>query len=305
VLKTDIFTFCTPSPSAFQPSLYLAPGEVGTAFIDKGVDFSFGGREGIFSDPPLAFSGVSNSNNVDLISPVDGRIVLPGTLNNGLTSFLSIEAGFSDPGQLLLEVFDAGGSLLSSVANNLPLGPNGRTTLTIDRGGIFDIASFKVSTPVNDAFGVDFIKLETPVAAGSQPVPEPFTILGSLTAGGIGNTLRLSNQSVAQISTLSKKQISQAEQLEKQLNQATPQQIDNFLKSQGRSLDGKNPEEFKTQVLSQVSQAKKQIKTQAEATQSFRGLSLIKSSVKWNLGALVAGGLFISIWKGTRWARTN
>lgn len=122
---------------------------------------------------------------------------------------------------------------------------------------------------------------------------------------GVGNTLRLNNQSVAQISTLSKQQISQAEQVEKQLSQATPQQIDNFLKSQGRSLDGKNPEELKTQVLSKVSQAKKEIKTQAEATQSSRGLTLIKSSVKWNLGALVAGGLFISIWKGTRWARTN
>lgn len=122
---------------------------------------------------------------------------------------------------------------------------------------------------------------------------------------GIGNTLRLNNQSAAQISTLSKQQLSQAEQVEKQLNQATPQQIDNFLKSQGRSLDGKNPQELKTQVLSKVSQAKQQIKTQAEATQSFRGLSLIKSSVKWNLGALVASGLFISIWKGTRWARTN
>jgi hypothetical protein len=122
---------------------------------------------------------------------------------------------------------------------------------------------------------------------------------------GVGNTLRLNNQSAAQISTLSKQQISQAEQAEKQLNEATPQQIDNFLKSQGRSLDAKNPEELKTQVLSKVSQAKKEIKIQAEATQSFRGLSLIKSSVKWNLGALVASGLFISIWKGTRWARTE
>ncbi|MBD2603209.1 hypothetical protein H6G81_01395 [Scytonema hofmannii FACHB-248] len=122
---------------------------------------------------------------------------------------------------------------------------------------------------------------------------------------GVGNTLRLNNQSAAQISTLSKQQLSQAEQVEKQLNQATPQQIDNFLKSQGRSLDGKNPEELKTQVLSKVSQAKQQIKTQAEVTQSSRGLSLIKSSVKWNLGALVASALFISIWKGTSWARIN
>ncbi|WP_375340495.1 HpsJ family protein [Plectonema radiosum] len=122
---------------------------------------------------------------------------------------------------------------------------------------------------------------------------------------GVGNTFRLNSQSAARISSLSKQQLSQAEQAEKQLNQATPQQLDNFLKSQGRSLDAKSPEELKAQVLSKVSQAKKEIKTQAEATQSFRGLNLIKSSVKWNLGALVATGLFISIWKGTRWARTN
>ncbi|MDZ8259080.1 PEP-CTERM sorting domain-containing protein [Nostoc sp. ChiQUE01b] len=190
------------SPGDGVPPVVVSPpfgelasgGEVGTAFINKGVDFSFGGREGIFNDPPLAFGGVNSSNNVDLISPVDGRIVLPGTLNNGLTSFLSIEAGASNPGQLLLEVFDAGGALLSSVANNLPLGPNGRTTLTIDRGGIFDIASFKVSTPVNDAFGVNFIKLETPMAADSQSVPEPSTILSLLTVGAIGVALRCKRQ---------------------------------------------------------------------------------------------------------------
>ena len=47
-----------------------------------------------------------------------------------------------------------------------------------------------------------------------------------------------------------------------------------------------SPEELKAQVLSKVSQAKKEIKIQAEATQSFRGLSLIKSSVKWNFGCI-------------------
>jgi hypothetical protein len=164
-------------------------GEVGTAFISEGVDFSFGGVEAIFNDPPLAFGGVSGVNDgniVDLLTPVDARFVLPGTLNSALTSFLSIEAGIADTGTLLLEVFDINGAILASVTNDLPLGPNGRTTLTIDRGGIFDIASFRVSTPGSDTFGVDFIELETPVAS----VPEPTTMLGLLAVGSVGIALR-------------------------------------------------------------------------------------------------------------------
>jgi hypothetical protein len=120
---------------------------------------------------------------------------------------------------------------------------------------------------------------------------------------GLMNTMRLNTQNVAQIRNVSNQQVSQAEQLEQQVSKASPEQISNFFKSQGRSLDGKNPQDLKNQLLSDVSKAKKQIKTQAEATQSLRGLTLIKTSAKWNLGALVAGTLFISIWKGTRWAR--
>lgn len=120
---------------------------------------------------------------------------------------------------------------------------------------------------------------------------------------GIINTVRLNTQSIAQIKTASTQQMSQAEQLEKQLSQTSPEQINNFLKSQGRSLEGKKPEEVKSQLISEVSRAKEQIKIQAEATQSLQGLKLIKTSAKWNLGALVAAVLFISIWKGTGWAR--
>ncbi len=120
---------------------------------------------------------------------------------------------------------------------------------------------------------------------------------------GTFNTIRLNNQNLAEVRTLTTQQISQARQLEKQLSKATPEQINNFLKNQGRSLEGKKPEEVKSQLLSQVSQAKEKIKNQAEATQSFRGLNLIKTSLKWNLGALVTAVLFYSFWKITDWAR--
>jgi hypothetical protein len=120
---------------------------------------------------------------------------------------------------------------------------------------------------------------------------------------GTINAIRLSENSQTQIVKASEQRTTQAETVEKQLTQATPEQIDNFLKSQGRSLDGKKPEEFKKQLLSQVSNAKTQIKTQAQAAQSAQELNLFKSAVKWNLGALVSGTLFICFWIQTKWVR--
>ncbi|MBF2008826.1 hypothetical protein PCC6912_38710 [Chlorogloeopsis fritschii PCC 6912] len=120
---------------------------------------------------------------------------------------------------------------------------------------------------------------------------------------GVINTVRLTNASTTQINAVSQQQISQAEQVEKQLSQASPQQINNFLRSQGRSLNNQNPEEVKSKILSELSKAKEQIQTQAQANLSSQRTKLIKNSVKWNLGALVSAALFISLWKATHWAR--
>jgi hypothetical protein len=120
---------------------------------------------------------------------------------------------------------------------------------------------------------------------------------------GVVNTVRLYRSNQDRINTEYTKQVSQFDQVEKQLKQATPADIENFLKRQGRSLEGKNPQELKDQILAGVSTSKQQVKTQTEANRSSVHLQLIKSSVKWNLGALVSAALFISIWKGTRWAR--
>ena len=122
---------------------------------------------------------------------------------------------------------------------------------------------------------------------------------------GVINAARLQRQSASQIHTVSKQQITRAEQVEKQLNLATPEQIDNLLKRQGRSLEAQEPEKLKQQLLGEVFQAKQKIKNQAKATESSRGLSLLKKAVKWNLGAVVAGILYINIWRVTDWARMN
>ncbi|QSJ20748.1 HpsJ family protein [Nostoc sp. UHCC 0702] len=121
----------------------------------------------------------------------------------------------------------------------------------------------------------------------------------------VSNTIRINKQNSVQISNAVQQQILQAEQVQKQLNAATPEQINNLLKKQGRSIEGKKPEEIKNQILSEISQAKTQIETQSQNTRSSQKLNLIKSSVKWNLGALISGALFFSLWKATKWARIN
>ncbi|WP_088240191.1 HpsJ family protein [Calothrix rhizosoleniae] len=120
---------------------------------------------------------------------------------------------------------------------------------------------------------------------------------------GTINAIRLSENSQTKIVKVSEQQTTRAENVEKQISKATPAQISNLLKSRGRSLDGKNPKEVKNQILSQVSTAKKRIKTQAQAAQSAQEINLFKRAVKWNLGALVSGTLFIYFWVQTRWVR--
>ncbi len=157
-------------PVALSPAFGALVDDVGTAYIHKGVDYTFGGVEGIFDDGDgvHAFCGISGGGDCNLLSPVDGRIVVAGTTDQGLTSFIHVEAGFADAGSLVLEVFDLGMTLLDSTLLGPPSGPNGRLTMTIDRLGVYDIAFFRVSG--GDTFGVNLVMIEMPiVAAVSAP----------------------------------------------------------------------------------------------------------------------------------------
>ena len=154
-------------------------GIVGTAGIDFGVDYSYGGIEGIFDNgggDEGVIGGINAGNILDLLTDVDGAIVGLGTTTPARTSYLSIEAGHAEDGSLLLEVFNKNGTLITSVLNSPPLGPHGRSTMTIDRGGVYDIAYFRVSG--NDTYGVNQVDMEQPV------IPAPGAILlGSIGVG--------------------------------------------------------------------------------------------------------------------------
>lgn len=149
---------------------------VGTSLIAYGVDYTFGNVEGIFDDPPHSFGGANGSGALDLFGTVDGRIVSLNSLTQGLTDYVSVVAGISAPGSLLLSVFDASNQLILSKVNTEEVGD-----ITIDLHGAFDIAWFSVTTPGHDSFGVRSVTINTPTG-GNTPVPEPSTyaLLGSL-----------------------------------------------------------------------------------------------------------------------------
>ena len=121
---------------------------------------------------------------------------------------------------------------------------------------------------------------------------------------GIGSTMQANNTLTTQIDTQYKEKLSQANGTEQRLKQAAPEAVVDVIKRQGGSVEGKTPQELKDKVLSGISQLKTQLKVQADAEKSQQRKALLKKSVKLNLGALLSGALFISLWKGSSRVRT-
>lgn len=168
------------------PAVGLLVEAVGTQAIQFGVDYSSGNVEGIFIDGGThALCGINSVGTCNLLTAVDGRIVVLGTTNQGFTNFINLIAGDSDPGGLTLSVFDQSGTLLQTATGAGFLGP-----FSITRSA-FDIASFSIGG--NDSFGVQSVSIETPMAAVRQvaAVPEPATWAMMLIGfGSIGFSLR-------------------------------------------------------------------------------------------------------------------
>jgi cell division protein FtsB len=121
----------------------------------------------------------------------------------------------------------------------------------------------------------------------------PLLFIDTLQVRAINNT---------QMSDQYNQQKAQIAKVEQQLNQLKDQELENFIKSQGRTLDSQIPQQAKQQFLAEINRDKQQMPIQFEEAKANRRMALFKSSLKWSLGALVAGILFINIWHLTRWA---
>lgn len=103
-----------------------------------------------------------------------------------------------------------------------------------------------------------------------------------------------------QINAQFEPRIAQAKQIQAQLKTLQPAQIEAAMKAKGVTGD---PQTIKATQEQNAATAEKNLTLQSTLTSSSQRLTLIKNAVKWGLGALVSGVLFIRIWAGTDWAR--
>ena len=123
---------------------------------------------------------------------------------------------------------------------------------------------------------------------------------------GIFGTIFVNNQNDKQITTQANQQLVQLQQVEERLNKGSPEDLKNLageLTRLGVQADTNNPQELKTQILARITPAKERLQAQSTAVQSNQRLGLLKNAVKWLLGALISSVLFLTIWRGTDWAR--
>lgn len=124
---------------------------------------------------------------------------------------------------------------------------------------------------------------------------------------GINNTWRIYKANNIQVTAQFARQNQRLQPIKLQLEQAeTDEDIKNMISAiarQGAFPEIDNPQELKGQLLTQIARAEETMRIQSETVRANRRQALLKNSVKWNLGALVSGTLFITIWHMTRWTR--
>jgi len=129
---------------------------------------------------------------------------------------------------------------------------------------------------------------------------------------GVVNTIRIDRQNNAQITTQTNEVRSQIEQAKAQLSSvSTPEEMQALLQATGATqavpdlTDQADIAALKSQFTEAIEENEASLATQAEETRSSRRMGLLEKSIKWNLGALVAGMIYLLIWRSTDWARRS
>lgn len=127
---------------------------------------------------------------------------------------------------------------------------------------------------------------------------------------GVLNTMRLDRQANAQISQQIEQGKTQIKQIQDRVGNVTTEEqmkelLTQFNRGSTPNIGGSQLENVKKELLSSLSQGESNLAAQAEMAQKNQRMALLKNSVKWNVGSLVAGALFFWTWLLTKWARKN
>ncbi len=111
----------------------------------------------------------------------------------------------------------------------------------------------------------------------------------------------INDRAEAQVKAQIEPEITKQQQIQAQFEKAQPAQIEAFMKN--NRVPGIDAPAFKAKVMQNAALTEQNLKARMALTTSGQRLALIKNAVKWALGAMVTGVLFIKIWAGTSWAR--
>jgi predicted PurR-regulated permease PerM len=116
------------------------------------------------------------------------------------------------------------------------------------------------------------------------------------------DTPRLDNQINSQISQASTQQLSQLEQIEKLAKEGNDQQVKNLAAAlnRGQAVPDQNLPQVKERILTELPKAKQRLQQQSQATLDTNRKTLLKNAIKYAIGALISGILFIYIWRVNR-----
>jgi hypothetical protein len=111
----------------------------------------------------------------------------------------------------------------------------------------------------------------------------------------------LNERAEAQVKAQIEPEITKQQQIQAQFEKAQPAQIEAFMKN--NRVTGMDAPAFKSKMVQNAALTEKNLKERMALTNSGQRMALIKNAIKWALGAMVTGVLFIKIWAGTSWAR--
>jgi hypothetical protein len=123
------------------------------------------------------------------------------------------------------------------------------------------------------------------------------------------NTLRIDRQNQRQITAQTEELQAQVDQAKAQVSDIdTEEELLNLVQAlSGQEVapatDDLNVSELKRQITTSIEANEADLLAEAENAMSSRRRDLLEKSVKWNIGTLITGLIYILIWRSTLWAR--
>lgn len=123
----------------------------------------------------------------------------------------------------------------------------------------------------------------------------------------ITNAARIHRHNVANFKSQLAQQNTQYQQQQELLNNATEAQLTQSIQQRDRSLPSaavtETPQQVRTRLLTKLESQLQRDRKQAQDNFQPKKWSLIKTTVKWSIGALISGIMLIWMWIYTDWVR--